>query len=99
MIPSSGVPQRRVQWDREGTLEMSVSAQRDTCLSSSEIGKAEQHRGSGGVGSGMWKRLQIDLSPFFFHTEKKRGTISEGDLSICIQDRLEIFFLKWILFF
>lgn len=27
MILTSGIPQRRIQWDRQGTLEMSVSAE------------------------------------------------------------------------
>lgn len=53
------------------------------------------HRDAGGVGSGMWKRLQIDWSQFSF-TLKRKGswTISGGDLSTSIQDRLDIFFLK-----
>ena len=51
------------------------------------------HRDAGGVGSGMWKRLQIDLSQFSFTLKRKvRGTISGGDLSTSIQDRLDIFF-------
>lgn len=57
----------------KGTLERSLSVQRDTCLGPSESMKVEQHHSSGRTGSGESERRQRDWSQFFFHTEKKRG--------------------------
>lgn len=62
--------------------------------------KDRQQHVSGGAESGVWQRSQADLSQFFFHVEQQKGqgTISWADLSTGIQDGLEIFFLKYILF-
>lgn len=81
-LPLPRSVKRRMRWDRRYSGNTSQCTDGDASLGPSESVQVDQHHSAGGAGSAMWKRLQIDLSQFFFHTEKKRGgIILGGDLA------------------